>query len=84
MEIAGADLRAWRAIQGDASFATDGTGDACAGFSATGVTCVIARLQTAFAVTQASEVDPPGFAEVRSATLATISVPGVLLTFAAP
>lgn len=85
-QLGGSGIRAWRAINGDGGFATVGVAPGCGGFTALpGVTCESSRLQASFVMSTALEVAPaPGASELRSATLTLVSVPAIVLTFAAP
>lgn len=82
-DLAGGSLRAWRAATGSASFASGEPGAECPGFSTEGVSCARSELQASFTIAVADEQNAD-FGEPRSASLSSVAVPGVALTFAPP
>ena len=75
-------VRTWRATAGSASLATGGgSAGACVGFPATdGVTCAEGEIQVSFSITETHE-ENADFGEARTASLVSVAVPGIVLTF---
>lgn len=82
--VAGGTVTAWRAVTGTAAFASSAAGGACPSFTATsGVTCSTTGLHASFVIGSATH-DSGSSADTRSATLAAVDVPGILLTILIP
>ena len=83
--VSGDSLLAWRATAGTASVATGTTGGDCIAFQGTaGVTCTQAALQVSLDITQSEPQSASQGGESRGASLASVSVAGVLLNFGFP
>jgi hypothetical protein len=83
--VSGDSLLAWRATAGTASVATGTTGGDCIAVQGTaGVTCTQAALQVSLDITQSEPQSASQGGESRSASLASVSVAGVLLNFRFP
>jgi hypothetical protein len=79
--VSGNSVTDWAASSGSAEFATNATSDACSAFPVpSGFSCVKAALVAAFTIAHTSPIPE----DDHSAALASVAVPGVLLTINNP